>query len=361
MSQHIIILLCLLITSCGKNTALSYDSTCLLPIPDENEQWGYINQEGEWIIQPSFEAASLFHEGIASVKQDGKWGFVNRKGEWVIQPEFELTSHFEHGFAKAKKGSHWYIFNPAGESLSQVSFDPLISPEGLIFFEEDGYFGVVDVYGNEVIPTQFVKGDFFLNGYAVVEDSQGYSWINREGKWLTDQRFDWVSNIEDGLGKCSLNGKFGFINSIGKMQITPQFSFAADFSEGLAQIEIDGKRGYINKEGAVVIPAQFDPAFGTGFFSEGLASVQENGKFGFIDKQGFWVIPPSYDLAGAFNGGIAWVKQNNHKGLIDSNGNFIIQPEWRSIEEVCDGIFKVTGKNVWGYQTLQKEYIWRLN
>ena len=361
MSQHKIILLCLLIISCGKSTTLSYDSTCLLPIPNENGTWGYINQEGEWIIQPSFEAASLFHEGIASVKQYGKWGFVNRKGEWVIQPEFEITSHFEHGFAKAKKESQWYIFNPGGESLSQVSFDPLISPEGLIFFEEDGYFGVVDVYGNEVIPAQFIKGDFFRNGYAAVEDSQGYSWIDKEGKWLTDQRFEWISNVEDGLGKFSLNGKVGFINTLGEIQIPPQFDFASDFSEGMAQIEIQGKRGYINNEGEVVIPARFDPVFGTGFFSEGLASVKIEGKYGFIDRQGDWVITPAYDLVGTFHEGTAWVKLTGHLGLIDSDGNFIFRPEWTSIEEVCDGIFKVTGENVWGYQTLEKEFIWKSN
>ena len=52
------------------------------------DKWGYINQEGEIVINPQFDFASFFSEGLARVVIGGKNGYINQEGEIVINPQF---------------------------------------------------------------------------------------------------------------------------------------------------------------------------------------------------------------------------------------------------------------------------------
>jgi hypothetical protein len=59
-----------------------------------NGRAGYINQKGKLIIQPQFETAGEFSEGLAPVRTAGKWGYVNRQGTLTIPPQFDMADPF---------------------------------------------------------------------------------------------------------------------------------------------------------------------------------------------------------------------------------------------------------------------------
>ena len=54
---------------------------------EKDDKWGYINTEGEQIVECKFDDAYDFNEGFARVKKDGKWGYINTKGCSVIFDE----------------------------------------------------------------------------------------------------------------------------------------------------------------------------------------------------------------------------------------------------------------------------------
>ena len=86
----------------------------------DNGKWGYINKNGEFIIEPQFDNADNFSEGYACVELDGKWGYINNKGKFVIKPQFDKGYCFSEGLAAVKIGDNWgyidktgkYIINP---------------------------------------------------------------------------------------------------------------------------------------------------------------------------------------------------------------------------------------------------------
>ena len=56
------------------------------------EEWGYINAKGEMVIEPRFEEAFAFNDGVAMVygfddddDDDDDWGYhyINTKGEFI--------------------------------------------------------------------------------------------------------------------------------------------------------------------------------------------------------------------------------------------------------------------------------------
>ena len=66
-----------------------------------NGKWGYIDQVGKFVIEPRFNDAQAFTEGIAFVKvggndangsatsaadAEGKWGYIDKAGRYVWEP-----------------------------------------------------------------------------------------------------------------------------------------------------------------------------------------------------------------------------------------------------------------------------------
>ncbi|EIA4394558.1 WG repeat-containing protein, partial [Campylobacter coli] len=55
-----------------------------------------------------------------------------------------------------------------------------------------------------------------------------------------------------------LNGKYGFIDKNGEFAIEPKFDYVWSFWEGLAGVKLNGKWGFIDKSGKIVIEPIFD-------------------------------------------------------------------------------------------------------
>ena len=59
-----------------------------LAMAQQNDNWGFIDKTGKWVIQPQFANAADFSEGLAKVyTAGGTRGFIDKNGNWVVQPE----------------------------------------------------------------------------------------------------------------------------------------------------------------------------------------------------------------------------------------------------------------------------------
>jgi hypothetical protein len=52
----------------------------------EGGKWGYIDKTGKYIINPQFDEAMGFNEGLASVRIGDKWGYIDKNGKFVWNP-----------------------------------------------------------------------------------------------------------------------------------------------------------------------------------------------------------------------------------------------------------------------------------
>ena len=89
-------------------------------------KWGYIDRTGRFAIQPQFDFAKPFREGLAAVEIADKYGYIDKAGKIVVKPRFHFASEFDEGLARIavenKEGGWKYGYINKGGRL-------VISPE----------------------------------------------------------------------------------------------------------------------------------------------------------------------------------------------------------------------------------------
>lgn len=61
---------------------------------DSTGKWGFVNSDGKITIEPKFDEAKSFSNGLAAVKSGDKWGFINQSGELVIDYKYSDGGYF---------------------------------------------------------------------------------------------------------------------------------------------------------------------------------------------------------------------------------------------------------------------------
>jgi len=208
-----------------------------------------------------------FSEGLATSVIDKKTGYINQNGEIVIEPKFYSAHRFKNGFAviTTKK---WY----SNKSSS----------------------GIIDKNGNIIVVPQFEQIRNFSDGLAAVKVGVNWGFIDTTGEFVIEPKFNTFSTSVDdfhyGLARTRINGKYGYIDKQGNLIIESQFDSARDFSEGMAAVSINNKWGFINQMGELIIDYKFKAHYESNSvnnFCEGLAMVKDFfGRCYYIDKTG---------------------------------------------------------------------------
>ena len=234
---------------------------------------------GSIVIQPRFESAGMFSEGLAAVQmgkeQDEKWGYVDKSGKFVIDPHFDSAEGFSEGLAAVRSGGG-----------------------------KTGKWGFIDRSGKFAITPQWDHASRFSGGLSIVRTGDIVTGkervIDKHGSYVSDLEAGVMLPCENGLTLVGINVSwddrgvnrhFGFVDKSGKYVIDPKFDDAFCFSEGTAAVRIGdaerGQWGYIDSTGKFVI----DPEWGFAYvFKDGIASVATAGglmkKWGVIDRTG---------------------------------------------------------------------------
>lgn len=299
----------------------------------------YINAEtGKSLITSQYDFKRLFGYEMMKwdfpnpVKIDGKYGYRNRDGTLVIEPQYEQAWPFDNGLAGVRYRNKWGYINKAGKFAVKPIFDDTHGfHEGMAEVKLDGKWGFIDSTGKIMIEPQYKQISFFNEGYAIVQLEVGKTCvIDRTGKTVIQPKYDRIRSFQEDLAAAQLHGRWGYIDYKGDEVIGFNFEQAGSFVDGLALVRVKGKFGFIDRTGRFVIPPQYDEADD---FSEGLAAVRmENQRYGFIDRTGAVVIEPKYDFANRFRMGAAMViifenPDLNQKGQgfsIDKAGNVLV-------------------------------------
>jgi hypothetical protein len=125
-------------------------ATFLYPV-DVGGRWGFVNKSGETMVNPQFERAKPFSEGLAGVRTGGRWGFIGENGKFSVNPQFDAVGNFVEGLAPVRLGKRWGFINPAGKFAINPQFDEAACfTNSLARVKLGGRFGYINPSGTFV-------------------------------------------------------------------------------------------------------------------------------------------------------------------------------------------------------------------
>lgn len=193
---------------------------------EEKKLYGYLDKEGNTVIQPQFYKAGRFVEGMAIVKnKEGQYGYINKDGKIEINYQFDEAEEFENKFAVVKSGDNYGVIGLDGKFVVNPQFSAIVlEPNGTMVIEQNGKAGWADKEGKIAINPQFDFAKRFLNNkIAPVKSGDKFGYINKEGKYEINPQFDDATPFNNGIALVKSNEKFGIIDNEGKYLVNPQF------------------------------------------------------------------------------------------------------------------------------------------
>ncbi len=125
-------------------------------------------------------------QALFPVSKNGKYGFINKKGKIVIEPKFDYAWKFREGLAMVGKTNRYGCVNKKGDIVIPIKFDRL------------GW--------------QFSEGR--MQFYKEVKQRWGF--INKKGEIVIEARFNYAYDFSDGLAKVKVGDRWGYIDTLGK-------------------------------------------------------------------------------------------------------------------------------------------------
>lgn len=77
-----------------------------IAVADESGKWGFINREGEMVIDCQYSDAKSFSNQLAAVCIADSWGYIDKKNELAIEAQFQAAEPFYNGKAIVQLGDY---------------------------------------------------------------------------------------------------------------------------------------------------------------------------------------------------------------------------------------------------------------
>ncbi|MGN1122318.1 MAG: WG repeat-containing protein [Eubacteriales bacterium] len=357
-------------------------------------KYGYIREDGSWLLPPIYDSAEPFSEGCAKAtrKKNGEdfTCLITASGE-------EIPFHFpidvesftndrcpfnaEEWKGKCPDAGEWYdcdwvkpgkwgFIDSAGRIIVEPKYVYVIG-----YFHSDGEhsivarfvdgelkWGVIDLDGNEVIPCEYA-GMFSYMGESIAfqrEQSGLYGLMDYNGNILLEPTFNYIQEYDykHSLVSAGEHGDALGVYSIplGKMIIPAEYD-NIDYDEHMISCEkaYSCKERYFDYDGNELNFDEYDSVNE----SEGLLYVWENGKIGVMDWDGNLIIPPVMEYGFGsymenYKKGLLITGSRKLKGLSKTTGEVILPEVYSEIHIHGDYVIasKRTASNRTIYDTL---------
>ena len=157
------------------------ESKYLNIIPSNQIHYNEINE-----ISPSISKILIQDLNVIE-NESGKFGYINREGEMIIDFLYDQAYDFVEGFA--------VVFNKGNP------YDK---------------YGFIDELGNITIPLKYEYAESFCEGLALVRLNRKFGFINKKGEIVIDILYDYADSFNSGKARVKTRDYYYFIDKNGK-------------------------------------------------------------------------------------------------------------------------------------------------
>ncbi len=319
-----IMVLCILILSLN-SIAQTIDYS-LVPFR-KGDKWGYADGQKNILINPGYDDAQWFSEGLAAVKVGTKWGYINKQGKLVIPAKFTVAKSFRKGYVPnaGKAGGDSVLF--AGASVTADGYERCITTKGVIL-------GKCPAINENSVAENSIP-------IESVTQKKTYSLPNNGGifdKVVDDYK---VEGSDETYYIAEKGGMYGVFNSKFETIVPFEYSSVKQLKSGggqYLQVKKADLNGIFKGDGSVDIAPEYSGlTIVRGTDNMDYVIVKKDGETYVKDINNKDVITSGYSyITYDNNGGFVITNNNNMRGFYFSD-NRIINPKYIDLHIVKKG------------------------
>jgi hypothetical protein len=248
-------------------------------------------ETGDQKIASIYERILPFSEGLAAVRYEGQFGFIDAQGNMIIEPQFDLVGPFQFGLSAVLVGEHVGIVNREGEFMMQPEYaraipvgpQAVLVEAGSVRIPQDAEYERLDydLRGNVGADGLWINFNFWsvspgsrLRFRIFDPTAGGLIWAGIElrhahdvryglfsmerGDWWTLPEYTQVEQLSEGLATVkTANGKTLVVDNLGEVQFVSPYSTIWPFKDGFAKVVVrteagKSQYGLLNRTGDLV-------------------------------------------------------------------------------------------------------------
>lgn len=351
----------------------------------ENGKYGFMDENGALVINPIYEYAGQFNNGLAVVIKDGVYGYINKDGNQLIDSKYEEAMDFDQGRAIIVEKDMYGLIDVSGAYIFQPEYlDIGEFSEGIAYVQNEIGYQYYTLDGSLAFSTIFDEAFTFQNGIAKVRKGEEKGYIGLDGAFVVSVTEGSLSHFKDSIFVHELRDSMNLMFANGAYLFQTGFDQIGTLVSNRAIIEKDDLFGFIDGKGKIVIPMEHNPYPNYMQFSQfknDHVILQRLNKYAMIDSLGKSVLPAifngigtygelipvtkgqgwgysskdvrlkieyQYDYAFGFENGTAIVEKNNMVGLISLKNEVIIPIQYESIKRLSNTVLLVKIENLYG-------------
>lgn len=215
---------------------------------------GYIlmNRNLQPISHIRVDYIGYFHDGVATVRKDGKWGAIDKTGEIVIDTVYDYLSYFSEGLAtyridSSSEGTRYGVIDKTGKIVF-VGAAPGSFREGFAYIDGvnpryiDKHGKVLEIQHNKDLAR---ASYFFNNGYAFAYEKnfKNMVFFDRTGKVVNTLPYYTYEGkyFDKRILTFRKEGYMGAVNHMGRIIIDPIYSDIVRLGDNLIAVEQKAK------------------------------------------------------------------------------------------------------------------------
>lgn len=341
----------------------------VLPFRAE-QKWGFINDTGQVILPPQFDAIAERSISLHSVtydyflvEQGAKLGIVNDRGEILMPPsqDYELEILSTEPFVLVTRSDSGMVAVGADGLRITPTFDSICVMDDYFFaVKKQERWGVYRRGTGLVLPTQY---DYI--GLEIIFDQENHPYF----QYKTDINSKYAGiGLVNALGESILPTKYNRIKAMGKLGLVAYeangighlFDFEGNsiqnisgrafhsFNERLLRVkELDAEDTYIlydlSQRKCITPSKKFSliVAFGA---SRNYFITRANNNYGLIDSTGRAILSNQYTNRPSYYGDhseLFKINQNGLEGLVKEGDTVVLAPFYHHINELDENGFAI--------------------
>jgi len=239
----------------------------------QTQKYGYLNAAGEWMIEPQFLYADAFSGGLARASASEGIGIIDEKGEWVLPPRYDAVEcRGETLIVATLYGEGVFLFDrQAKEPLAQFSGEEIYAAQTgdfAVIYSPDAVF-LVDAQGKTLLSCAPQASIFTGERRAVVTEGAD----GQDGVFLYDFEGNRVSEAFDMLTCAGVHGE---------RELFVAVRFVRE--DGPSQKMVCG---LADECGEMLLPFEYDRLYAV---DEDRFYAKQGNSEGMIDASGRWIV-----------------------------------------------------------------------